>query len=490
MDLIGNDQKEVRITTDVVNDSKPRPAPPDSQFPTEPPVFPSASEPDELWVEEQLSRMNLAQRAGQMIGSEAHVYGERLIDELSMGAFFFLGNDLEAEDVAAATERLRKHSDQPLWFFIDAEAGLGSRIRNAATFPAPMAGGAADANLVEEWGRVTAREAASLGIDVILAPTADVNTAPANPVISTRAFSDDPAHVVSLCRAFIRGARHGGALTTLKHFPGHGDSINDSHKELPIMDCDPEAIESIHLRPFAELSASGDTDLMMTGHLWFRQYYPDQPAPSTLSHYFNEEVLRGRLKFDGPLLTDAFNMDGMAKMPGDDREKAIQAIEAGNDMIIISNRNADVHAAIVNAVETGWLSEERIERSVRRILRQQSRLLAPRVGNRWRETLNHPEHRKLIRFNRVRKCCWQRCKDRARFSTVFLQTNFSLLSGKSIRRLSESCFPERSAERSANGSARLPTPLTASWSRVSTGRGYTQNRKLRRSRCWPNWRRR
>jgi len=181
-------------------------------------------DPDRVWVEATLTSMTLEEKIGQLIVPSQHSMGESLINAYHVGGFVFTGNGQQAADIVATTNRLQTFMaaqeplQTPLWFAIDAEAGLGARVADATIFPMLMAFGAAnDTALMDALGRVTARECRAGGVQAAYGPVADVNTEPINPIISTRAFGDRPELVSRLAREFLRGARAEGLRCTLKH---------------------------------------------------------------------------------------------------------------------------------------------------------------------------------------------------------------------------------------------------------------------------------
>ncbi len=374
----------------------------ESRFDGPPPEGQPLREPDWEWVEETLAAMTLEEKIGQLFVSNFHGNGEELIDQFHTGGFVFLGNNQRAEDIVATVNRLQEYADVPLWFSIDAEAGVGARVSDATIYPLIMAFGAAnDPELTELCGRITARESAALGLQVAYGPVVDVNTEPKNPIIATRAYSDRPGSVVELAHSFINGARAEGVLTTLKHYPGHGATAGDSHHMLPAVHKTMEEIERIHLRPYRELQAMGDLDLIMTGHVWYPAVDPDEPWPATLSSTFNTDILREEIGFEGLLVSDAFNMRGLTSAVPDPAERSVLGIEAGLDVIVVPARMDESFEGVRQAVLSGRLSVERIEQSARRVLAaktqsglHESRLVDP---DRHLAVLNHPDHRAAVR---------------------------------------------------------------------------------------------
>src|SRR5690606_8647867 len=206
-----------------------------------------------------------------------------------VGGFIFLGNNQNAADIVDRVNDLQAASPFPLWFSIDAEAGLGTRVADATIYPLLMAFGAAnDPVLAAACGRITARECRALGIQVAYAPVLDVNTEPINPIISTRAFSDKPSLPAVLGKALSDGAHEEGILCTFKHYPGHGATAGDSHSSLPLVDVGVETMYAVHIKPYSEILPNNDKDLVMTAHVWYSAFYPDGAWPATLGSIFNK----------------------------------------------------------------------------------------------------------------------------------------------------------------------------------------------------------
>ncbi|MHB1192770.1 MAG: glycoside hydrolase family 3 N-terminal domain-containing protein [Longimicrobiales bacterium] len=240
-------------------------------------------------------------------------------------------------------------------------------------FPPTMAFGAiGDERFAYEYGRITAREARAVGVHVLYAPVLDVNSNPDNPVISTRSFGADPALVARLGAAFIRGAREGGALTTAKHFPGHGDTNVDSHLGLPVVAGDRARLDSLELAPFRRAIAEG-VDAVMTAHVQMPGLLGPQSLPATLAPEIMTALLRDEMGFKGLLFTDALTMGAISDGYGTG-EASVRALEAGADVLLSPKDIPTAVSAVVAAVESGRLTRERVEASVRRILEMKARL--------------------------------------------------------------------------------------------------------------------
>lgn len=329
--------------------------------------------------------------------SPAYLRLEHAVREQHAGGFiWFVSNVYET---ALLIQRLQRLARIPLLMSADLEAGVGMRFADTTFWPPAMAIAATgDVAFAEAEGRLVAREAKAIGINHILAPVADVNVDPNNPVINARSFGEDPHEVAKFVAAFIRGVRSENVLATAKHFPGHGDTHVDSHRSLPVLHVSRERLDAVELVPFRAAIAAG-VDSIMPGHLSVPSLDPTRAPvrsgptenryvdgeseatmhgtlPATLSKPMIEGVLRGELGFEGLVVSDAFDMGGLTEHfePG---EAAVRAIDAGEDQILMSPDVARAIAAVTAAVESGRIPMSRIDASVRRILAAKQRVGAP-----------------------------------------------------------------------------------------------------------------
>ncbi len=287
---------------------------------------------------------------------------------------------------AAKLNALQEIADVPLLVASDFEnGGPGMRLSGTYALPSllPQGGGTAfpptmafgavgDESFAFEYGRITAREARAAGVHLLFAPVLDVNSNPDNPVISTRSFGADPHAVARLGAAFIQGAREGGALTTAKHFPGHGDTSVDSHLGLPVIAADRARLDSVELVPFVR-AIEEDVDGVMTAHVQLPGILGPGSEPATLAEPLLTGLLREGLGFDGLVLTDALTMRAITDMYGIE-EASIRSVEAGADIILAPRAVPEVVAAVVAAVREGRLERARLEASARRVLELKARL--------------------------------------------------------------------------------------------------------------------
>ncbi len=332
------------------------------------------------WVEETLKNLSLRERLGQLLMSPVQVEqatGARLeelkkqLTELGLGGVVVRGGS--PETVAALTNELQRAARVPLLVGADYERGLRMQMKSSGTpFTNNMGVAAAgDPRAAYEQGKITAQEARAVGVNWLFGPVADLNNNPDNPVISVRSFGEDPRRVAEFVTAAVRGTREGGALSTVKHFPGHGDTAVDSHIGLPTINADRARLDRLELVPFRAAVAAG-VDSVMTAHIALPKLTGDD-LPATLSPKVTTELLRRALKFDGLVVTDSLGMGAITKgFPGG--EAAVRAIQAGADVALTPPELKASLDALEEAVNNGRLSRERVDESVRRILRAKYRL--------------------------------------------------------------------------------------------------------------------
>ncbi len=337
--------------------------------------------------------MNLRDKVAQLV--MVPVYGEpantrsaefrkyqHLIRDLHVGGVIVTGHSLnggvrnaEPYAMAALLNRLQKLARTPLFVAADFERGASMRVNSTTAWPYSMAFGAAqDLSAVTQEGADTARDARAMGVNWLFAPVADVNNNPDNPIINIRSFGENPQQVASFVEAYITGAhsdRKNPVLVTAKHFPGHGDTTQDSHLALARLEADRSRIEAVELTPFRTAIAAG-VDAVMTAHLAVPALEPEN-IPATVSNKIMTGVLREELGFQGLVITDAMDMQGISAM-FDSAEAAVRAIEAGADVLLMPKRPEEAIRGVVAAVERGRISRKRLDDSVNRILAAKARL--------------------------------------------------------------------------------------------------------------------
>jgi beta-N-acetylhexosaminidase len=334
-----------------------------------------------------LSSLTLKQKVAQLV--VIPFYGEapntrskqyrrflRLVQEERVGGLILVnrteGHGIKRAEpyaLAAFLNRMQRMAKIPLIVGGDFERGASMRVDGMTLFPHAMALAAAgDPQATKYMGEITARDSRALGVHWIFFPVADVNSNPDNPIINIRSFGESPRQVSEHVRAFIQGARtdpKNRVLTTAKHFPGHGDTAEDSHLKLASIQSDQARLESVELVPFRAAIEEG-VDAVMTAHIAVPALEaPDLPA--TLSHAILTGLLRDELKFQGLVVTDALEMAGVAKGYSSG-EAAVRALEAGADVLLMPPDPEAAIRAVVAAVAKGRLTAKRIDESVVRIL--------------------------------------------------------------------------------------------------------------------------
>jgi beta-N-acetylhexosaminidase len=366
------------------------------------PAAPAPEGPDPLrpltaaeraWVERTLAGLTLRERVAQMVmpwvaGDYVALDSpefDRLrawVEEDRVGGFV-MSMGLP-HSYAAKLDALQALAPVPLLVASDMENGPGMRMSGIYSFPhlIPQGGGTAfppvmalgaagDDSLAYALGRVLAAEARAVGVHMAFGPVLDVNSNPANPIINTRSFGEDPALVARMGRAYVRGARAGGLLTVAKHFPGHGDTEADSHLELPTIRADRARLDAVELPPYRAAIEEG-IDGVMTAHIAVTGVEGEGAPPATLSPYFMTRLLRGEMGFRGLLFTDAMDMGAVISRYGQD-EAAVLAVEAGADVLLMPRDARAAVDAVVAAVAAGRIPEARVAASARRILEAKAR---------------------------------------------------------------------------------------------------------------------
>jgi beta-N-acetylhexosaminidase len=281
----------------------------------------------------------------------------------------------EPYEAAELLNRLQSESRLPLLFAADFERGVSMRLMGATVFPHAMAfGGDGKTEDAETFGRITAEESRAIGIHWNFFPDADVNSNPANPIINTRSFGEDPQQVGDLVAAYIKGAHEGGMLTTVKHFPGHGDTATDSHLGVASVNVDRAHLDSIELPPFRQAIAAG-VDSVMVAHVTVPALDPDPNHVATISPPIVSDLLEKQLGFKGIIVTDALDMAGLTHLFAHNIGRAaVDAFKAGNDLLLIPADFPASYNAMLKAVQSGEISRERIDRSVLKILKAKASL--------------------------------------------------------------------------------------------------------------------
>lgn len=335
-----------------------------------------------------LDTLTLEQRVGQMFmvslyGTELTEVGRDFLHRWQPGAIALFGNNAGTpEEVTSLTNAYQQTITDtgalPLLLAVDQEGGLISHLAEGfTTFPAPMLLTATgDPELVYAAGQAIGEELAAVGINMNLAPVADLETNTNNLIIERRAFGSDPQISAPIIAAFTRGLQDVGVLATLKHFPGHGDTSADSHVTLPVVSHDRERLDTVELVPFRAGIEAG-AEAVMVAHIWYPALEPQENVPATLSSNIVTGLLREELGFDGLIMTDALAMDAIDTAYSLE-DASVLAVQAGVDLLAFGT-NAGLQTqgqaiqAVVDAVRAGAISEERINASVERILAVKAR---------------------------------------------------------------------------------------------------------------------
>ena len=356
------------------------------------------SEKSQKWADKQLKKMTLDEKIGQLVhiginarylnqdSAEYQELKRQVVENKVGGIIVFVGG---VYDTVHLVNRMQRLAQIPLLISADFETGVAMRFQDTINFPWNMAIAATgNPELARRQGAIVARESRALGVHQVFAPVIDVNNNPDNPVINVRSYGENAEDVTRFGVAFTEGLQSGNVLATAKHFPGHGDTAVDSHRGLPVIDFSRERLEKTELSPFRALINAGIGSVMIS-HISLPQLdnakvepleksikagYTEEEVitegttmPATLSTNIVTGILRKDMNFDGLIVTDAMDMSGLTLYFNQD-EAAVRAILAGND-ILLKPANADVVIrGVKQAVQSGRISEERINESVRKQL--------------------------------------------------------------------------------------------------------------------------
>jgi beta-N-acetylhexosaminidase len=346
------------------------------------------SKDGEKWAEKTLRKLSPEEKVGQVfmiwcrasflnVENPEYLQWRDAMQKYHVGSFAMTvhvdgANLLRSEPYEAAEllNRLQHDSKLPLLIAADFERGVSMRLLGTTVFPHAMAFGAdGKTDDAEQFGRITAQEARAIGVHWNFFPDADVNSNPANPIINTRSFGEDPKQVGDMVTAYIKGAHEVGMLTTVKHFPGHGDTATDSHLGVASVNVDRAHLDSIELPPFRQAIESG-VDSVMVAHVTVPTLDPDPNHVATISPTVVSDLLEKDLGFKGLIVTDALDMAGLTHLfMNNVGRAAVEAFKAGNDMLIIPADLGASFDAMLKAVQSGEISKERLDRSVLKILK-------------------------------------------------------------------------------------------------------------------------
>lgn len=327
-------------------------------------------------VERMMRKMSVRDKVGQLfIINYGHYTPKGQIEEMikkdRIGGLIIM--EVGMEQYANQMNEFQKQSRIPMVISIDGEWGASMRFDTLTQFPRNMQLGAlSNKEMVYKVGRAMADQFRRVGVHINYAPTIDVNNNPKNPVIGQRSFGDDRDKVAQYGAALIRGMQDGGVWTSAKHFPGHGDTDVDSHKALPTLPFDRARLDSIELYPFQE-AINQDVWMVMVGHLNVPALDPTG-LPSSISYPIITELLKEEMGFKGIVVTDALGMKGVSTyMPAE--MVPVASFKAGSDLLLMPAQ--DWHRSIQNmvkAVKSGEISRERLDESVRKVLKMKEQL--------------------------------------------------------------------------------------------------------------------
>lgn len=332
-------------------------------------------------VQKVLDSMSLEEKVGQLMvigfgGSSLTQPEKERIERIRPGGLILFSRNVETpEQLIGLTTELQSNAKVPYFIATDQEGGVINRVTfSGVVMPGAMAMGAADSKeLARKVGRATGEQLASLGINMNFAPVLDVNNNPMNPVIGIRSFGEDPELVARLGVEYIKGLQDAGVMSAAKHFPGHGDTSVDSHLDLPKVDFDMDRLSQVELVPFRAAADAG-VDAIMSAHIVFRAL-DKTGRPATLSRPILTGLLRDEIGFDGIVVTDDLEMKAISNNFG--AEAGVLAIQAGADLVLVSHTGKTqdaVYDSLLQAVRDRKITEERIDESVRRILRAKHKL--------------------------------------------------------------------------------------------------------------------
>ena len=321
------------------------------------------------WADSIFDSMTIDERIGQLFmvvadptNNDANAQKIKgYISDVHIGGILFSKGAVTEQ--AKLTNRCQELSKHPLLISLDGEWGLSMRLEPTTRFPRNMMLGAIqDNDLLTEYGKEVGRQCREMGIHINFAPVMDVNVAPENPVIGMRSFGSDVANVTAKGIAYAKGLEAAGVLSVAKHFPGHGDTNDDSHHTLPVIPHDRQRLNQVELAPFVSYINAGLSGIM-SGHLSVPALDPQSNSPSSLSHRIVTELLQKELGFQGICFTDALVMKGAG-----DSDICVESLKAGNDVLLSPANPKKEFESVKRAVNSGYIPLSLIEEKCRKIL--------------------------------------------------------------------------------------------------------------------------
>ncbi|MDR1681526.1 MAG: serine hydrolase [Prevotellaceae bacterium] len=385
---------------------------------------------EQQWVDSVMQTLPLRQRIAQLFIAPVHLTGDKrnnvaatleLLQREAVGGVIVM--KAHPQLYAEGLNALQACAAVPLLVTMDAEWGVAMRIDSIIPFPRQMTLGAiADDAMIRQMGEAVGEQCRRAGVHLNFAPVVDINNNPDNPVINSRSFGENRYNVAGKSIACMQGLQSRGVMTCIKHFPGHGDTHQDSHETLPAIAHSPSRMDSIELFPFRALMEAG-TDAIMVAHLQVPAFDTAQ-RPSTFSHAVVSRLLRERLEFGGLVITDALNMKA-ATAAGAVRTLALSALLAGNDIMLMPDSIAASITAIEEAVAAGALPEHQINMKCRKMLAAKYRAGLNNYtsvnGSGLRDDLNRPAN-EALRYRLSEAALTLLCNDNDRLPLRRLDT--------------------------------------------------------------------
>lgn len=359
----------------------------------------------QAWVSKTYSSLSQDEKLGQLFIVALYVNrGEEEINKVrnlvvneKLGGLILMQDDA-ARHIALLNE-FQSKSKVPMMIGMDAEWGLFQRIAAAKKFPWAMTLGAIqDKSLITEMSAKIADDAKRMGVNWDFAPVVDVNTNPNNPIIGNRSFGSEVDNVVKSALAYSAGLQNNNVLAAIKHFPGHGDTSTDSHHDLPVVSHDLKRLNEVELAPFKALADKGIGGVMVA-HLYVPALEKQPGVPASVSKSIITGLLKEKYGYKGLIITDALNMGAVAKRykPG---ELDALAFKAGNDIMLFSDGVKEGKRLIQQAIDTGEISQNRVEESVKKILLTKYYLgltqYVPKNPENINSDLNNDSHTKIV----------------------------------------------------------------------------------------------
>lgn len=374
------------------------------------PLLAKDSKAQNIWVDSIMNSMSVDEKIGQLFMVQAYSNNNKndekiitnMITKYHVGNLIFMQGTPEKQVVL--NNKYQALSKVPLMIGFDGEWGLDMRLKNTYRFPWNMALGAIkDNELLKETGKRIGEHCKRVGIHMNFAPVVDINTNPNNPIIGNRSFGESKENVTQKAIAFTEGMQSVNVLANAKHFPGHGDTATDSHHTLPTINFSKQRIDSIELYPFKKIFKAGVASVM-TAHLSIPSLETNEKLPTSLSKNVVTNLLQHKLGFKGLVITDGLNMKGAANYSSP-AEIDLAAILAGNDLLLIPQDIPGSIKLLKEAVVKGDLTKERLNYSVKKILKAKYLVglnkYEPIATNNLAKDLNSPYdevlHRKLIK---------------------------------------------------------------------------------------------